>query len=98
MAWAAEPKFDLVVGDRLNDLHFDAVPHARSPADDLSGIDLDCAATHVANLGVGQPPGSASDRLPAFIEAGIAAQELYPWSGPRILEGAGVRFVEVDMP
>jgi hypothetical protein len=78
MAWAAEPKFDLVVGDRLNDLHFDAVPCAHAAADDLGGSDLDCAATHVTNLGVRQPPGSASDRLPAFIEAGIAAQELYP--------------------
>src|SRR5215813_2259251 len=98
MAWATEPKFDLVMGDRLNDLHFDAVPCARATADNLGGSDLDCAAPDVAHLGVRQPPGSASDRLPAFIEAGIAAQELYPWSGPRILEGAGVRFVEVDMP
>jgi len=62
----------------LNDLDFDAVPCARAAADDISGSDLECAATYVATLDIRQPPGAAADRLPAFIEAAVAPQELYP--------------------
>src|SRR5207244_1460573 len=75
MACVPEPKFDLVVGGRLNDLDFDAVPCARAAADHISWSDLDCAATYVADLGIRQLPSPAVARLNAFLEAAVAPQE-----------------------
>ena len=96
MTWRAEAEFDLVVGDGLDDLHLDAIPRARAAADHVSRSDLECVAIYAANLAIRERPGPSVGRLQAVREATVASQGLYPCSRPRIFEGTGVNFVEVD--
>src|SRR5262249_43162798 len=96
VARCTEPEFHLVVGDGPDNLDFDAVPCARAPIDDISRNDLERAPIHAADFGMRQQPRPALARLPAVLETAVGPQELYPWSRPRIVEGAGISFVEVD--
>jgi hypothetical protein len=98
MTWCTEAEFDLVVGDGLDDLDSDALPCAGAATDHTSRTDLERGAIYVADLGIRERPGSAVGRLPTVFQAALAPQELYPCSKPRIVEGAGVNFVEVDTP
>jgi hypothetical protein len=94
----AKAEFDLVVGKDLDDLDLDAIPRARAATDHVSRSDLECVAIYAANLGIRERPGLAVGRLPIVLQAAVDPQELYPWSRPRIIEGAGVNLVEVDTP
>jgi hypothetical protein len=68
-------------------------PHAH---EHTNRIDLERGAIYAANLGIRERPGSSVGRLQAVLEATVASQKLYPCSRPRIVEGTGVNFVEVD--
>jgi len=98
MAWRAKTEFDLVVGHGLDDLGLDAIPRARAATDRVSRSDLECVAIYAANLRIRERPGRSVGRLQAVLEATVASQELDHCSRPRIIEGAGVNFVEVDTP
>src|SRR5262249_39379955 len=72
------------------------IPCNCTPGDDMGRNDLERAAISVADLGITQPPDPAIGRL--VLQAAVDAQELCTWSGPLIVEGAGVSLVEVDTP
>src|SRR5258708_4289930 len=98
MTWCAEAKFDLVVSDELDHLDSDAVPGARAATDHTSRTDLERGTIYAANFGIRERPGPSVGRLPIVLQAAVDSQELHSWSRPRIVEGAGVNFVEVDTP
>jgi len=98
MTRCKEAEFDLVVGKDLDDLGLDASPRARAATDRVGRSDLECVAIYAANLGIGERPGLSVGRLQAVLEATVASQKLYPSARPRIIEGAGANFVEVDTP
>src|SRR5260221_231311 len=94
----AKAEFDLVVSDELDHLDSDAVPGARAATDHTSRTDLERGTIYAANFGIRERPGPAVGRLPIVLQAAVDSQELHSWSRPRIVEGAGVNFVEVDTP
>jgi len=92
-------KFDLVVSDELDHLDSDAVPGARAATDHTSSrTDPERGTIYAANFGIRERPRPSVGRLPIVLQAAVDSQELHSWSRPRIVEGAGVNFVEVDTP